>query len=195
MKKDLTLNRIIKTLKTKHRCHTVILYGSRARGDFTSTSDYDVMGVSRTAKEMTRIARKVNGSYWDLWIFPEKKLRKPDQSSLYMKDGVVLIERNQFGTKLLKKLERIHHAGPKKPPKWETELKRTWLEKTYSRSRQKDPEGRFRRIWLIIGLLEDYFVLRGKWYEGSKASLAWLKENDPQTFKQFALALRSPHMR
>ena len=48
-------------------------YGSRARGEGTPTSDYDVMGVSDVG-EMFRDARCWNGLYLDLFVYPEKKI-------------------------------------------------------------------------------------------------------------------------
>lgn len=72
---DSTLNAIVRTLKNKYRCHTVLLYGSRARGQTTSTSDYDVIGVRRRG-EKTRIAKKQNGHYWDVFVYSEKGLLK-----------------------------------------------------------------------------------------------------------------------
>ncbi len=192
MKIDKTLNEILKELTIKHKCHTVILYGSRARGDYTVKSDYDVLGVSKHAKKQIRIAEKVKGKYWDVFIYPEEQLRKIDESHLYMRSGIVLIEKNNFGSKLLKRIALLDKRGPKKLLAWEIQLKKTWLDKTLNRSKQSDPEGNFRRLWLIIGLLEDYFVLRKKWYRGSKESLSWLKTNDTSTYKLFTNILSDP---
>jgi predicted nucleotidyltransferase len=43
-------------MQALYGCHTVILYGSRARGDATAESDYDVLGV-RDSGEAIRDAR------------------------------------------------------------------------------------------------------------------------------------------
>src|SRR5688572_30591994 len=59
---DSTINAIVQVLKKKYHCHTIVLYGSRARGQTTPTSDYDVIGVSRHGKK-TRIAKKQNSHY------------------------------------------------------------------------------------------------------------------------------------
>jgi predicted nucleotidyltransferase len=45
MNEEQTLAEIVQTLTVDHGCHAVILYGSRARGDFQSTSDWDVAGI------------------------------------------------------------------------------------------------------------------------------------------------------
>ena len=44
---DTSILEIASDLKEKHHCHTVILYGSRARGDYTDTSDYDIAGFCK----------------------------------------------------------------------------------------------------------------------------------------------------
>ena len=43
--RDPVLQQIIDELRATHGCHTFILYGSRARGDFTPSSDYDILGI------------------------------------------------------------------------------------------------------------------------------------------------------
>lgn len=52
---DPILNSIVSLLKKKYRCHTIILYGSRARGLATPTSDYDVFGVRRSGDAAERV--------------------------------------------------------------------------------------------------------------------------------------------
>ena len=55
-KTDPHLNEIIHFLKTKYKCHTAILYGSRARGEPARVSDYDVVRVIKRGSK-TRIAK------------------------------------------------------------------------------------------------------------------------------------------
>jgi uncharacterized protein len=50
LEKDLVLKMIVNELITQKNCHTIILYGSRARGAYTSTSDYDVAGISKNGE-------------------------------------------------------------------------------------------------------------------------------------------------
>ena len=58
------------------------------------------------------------------------------------------------------------------------------------RMRRGDIEGDFRRVWLLTALLEDYFVLRGMWYQGPKKSFQWLQASDIPTYQAFAEALK-----
>ena len=56
---DPHLTRFIREMNTAHRCHTVILYGSRARGDATAASDYDPIGFRKSGAAI-RDARRVS---------------------------------------------------------------------------------------------------------------------------------------
>jgi predicted nucleotidyltransferase len=49
MNEEGALAEIVQTLTVDRSCHAVILYGSRARGDFQPTSDWDVAGAGNEA--------------------------------------------------------------------------------------------------------------------------------------------------
>lgn len=74
LKNDTTLQSIIDELTSLYHCHTIILYGSRARGDSTPTSDYDVAGITKL-REKKRIARfdEKHGVYHDIFVYPVRK--------------------------------------------------------------------------------------------------------------------------
>ena len=46
----------------------------------------------------------------------------------------------------------------------------------------------YRRMYLVVRALEDYFALRNAWYEGEKEAFAWLRERDPSTYSLFERA-------
>ena len=48
MNEEQALAEIVQTLTVDHGCHSVILYGSWARGDLQPTSDWDVAGIRET---------------------------------------------------------------------------------------------------------------------------------------------------
>ena len=52
-----------------------------------------------------------------------------------------------------------------------------------------DAEGNYRRAWLLTALLEDYFHMQGRWWQGPKKALRWLAENDATVHRDFAAAL------
>jgi predicted nucleotidyltransferase len=110
---DPNLEVITDELISKRGCHTVILYGSRARGEETATSDYDVLGI-RESGDVFRDARPWRGSYLDIFVWPESKVVNPDETLVYLRQGVVLHEKGDIGTRFLARLAEIHKAGPKK---------------------------------------------------------------------------------
>jgi len=109
---------------------------------------------------------------------------------LRIRGGRVLLEKRGFGTALLKRLARRYARGPARLSPEEVNLRKHWARKMLQRIRRADAEGKFRRAWLLTTLLEDYFVLRGLWYEGSKLSLRWLRRHEPAVASLFTKALR-----
>lgn len=188
---DSFLEEAVDELLVKYKCHTVILYGSRARGDATEKSDYDLMGVYKTGKKC-RLAEKRNGRYLDVFIFPEKDLIKVGEEHLYLKDGKVLFEQGSFGSQFIRKLKTAAKRPSQPLPKDEIQARRVWANKMLERIAVGDIEANYRRSWLHEALLSDYFYLRIKRYSGSKASFAWLKENDSITYKLFEKVLQQP---
>jgi predicted nucleotidyltransferase len=185
---DRQLTQFVDVLRQQHGCHTVILYGSRARGDAEPESDYDLLGV-REGGESVRDARVVDGAFLDAFIHPEAKIERAGAEMLHVRGGLVLREKNAIGTKLLARLDDVHAAGPRPLPADEAETKRVWAKKMVVRMRRGDLEAHYRRAWLLTALLEDYFLLRGAWYLGPKASLAWVESHDHDVHVAFARAL------
>ncbi|MBY0415796.1 MAG: nucleotidyltransferase domain-containing protein, partial [Bdellovibrionales bacterium] len=181
----------IELLMIKYKCHTVILYGSRARGDANFASDYDIMGVRKTGKKM-RIAKMFNDAYLDSFIFPEKDLKVIDENFLYMKGAKVLHQKDQFGTLFIKKLNSALKKKYRPLPSDEIEARRFWLHKMLERIKLGDLEGLYRRSWLQEALLADYFNIRKLRYWGSKESFKWLMVNDKKTYLLFKKTLENP---
>lgn len=188
---DSLLLKLIEELIEKHRCHTVILYGSRARGDATSSSDYDLLGIKKTG-EKYRLAEKRKGVYLDIFISPEKEFRKVGEEHLYMKGAKLLYQRGEFGVNFLKKLKKATQKKYQPLSANERKLRQVWLHKMYDRIRQGDIEGNYRRSWLHEALLSEYFNIRKKRYWGSKESFHWLMQNDLATYKLFDRVLKNP---
>ncbi len=187
--KDAVLRLITGELVSEYHCHTIVLYGSRARGDFTSTSDYDVAGIVKTG-EIKRIARfdEAHGVFHDIFIYPENAFEVILDNHLCMADGVVVIEKADFGTQLLKKLATAY-ALPENIPPDEIAVRKVWYQKMLARASTRDWEGKYRHIWSIFTLLEDYFVFRKLRYEGPKKAFQYLKIHDPETLRLFDEAM------
>ncbi|MEQ1878721.1 MAG: nucleotidyltransferase domain-containing protein, partial [Bdellovibrionia bacterium] len=141
---DAVVERLKRELLETHGCHTVILYGSRARGDFGPTSDYDIIGIREGGKKF-RKAWLEEGTYVDLFVWPQSAIRNPDSSMLYMLDGKVLAELAGCGSIFLQKLIEIHDGGPEPLSDEDREFRRTWIRKMLERVRAGDLEGMYRR--------------------------------------------------
>ena len=180
---------IAEDLRVRHGCHTAILYGSRAAGDPRPDSDYDLAGFG-TAAKTRRDARKWRGAYLDVFVHPQARLTDPSPDLLPLRGGVVLFERDGAGARLLARLEEMFRAGPERLSEDELAARKVWAWKMVDRSAHADIEADYRRAWLLMALLEDYFALRHAWYLGPKRSFQWLKANAAQVHAAFEVALR-----
>lgn len=176
-------------LRERHGCHTAILYGSRAAGDFRPDSDYDLAGFG-PAQRTWRDARKSGGFYVDAFVHPEAKLLDPPRELLHLRGGVVLFEKEGAGTKLLARLEEMFRQGPERLAADEIAARKVWAWKMLERAAHPDIEAHYRRAWLLTALLEDYFALRHLWYPGPKQGLRWLEANHPGVYAAAGAALR-----
>lgn len=174
-------------LEEQFGCHTAILYGSRARGDWDIASDIDVMGFRDTG-EAEHAAHRWQELHLDLFLYPTAT--EPDQDWLRIHGGRVLFQRNQVGDKALAAVNSLYMAGPKKLTPSDAETRRLWLQKMLARAEKGDAEGDYRRHWLLMTLLEDYFAFREQWYLGPKRSLTYLERERPAHFALFRDALK-----
>ncbi len=188
------LDDLVRALRVAHGCHTVVLYGSHARGAEDSTSDLDVLGVtaSGTPKRLLKVAE---GIVIDAFVEPESALEVLTESALRFEHGRVLWEEDDYGTRLL---ERVAALAAEGPPRLEAEADRSarlWLYRTLRRTKQSyddddDLASLQRRALLQSELLTEYFRLRERWYRGVKLSVAWLATHDPPVYQRIARALR-----
>lgn len=186
---DVVLRLIVEELKNKYHCHTVILYGSRARGDYTLTSDYDVAGISQ-AGEKQRIARfdDLHKVYHDIFVYSENDFSPLQEEHLNMVDGKVIVQANNFGSNLLNQLKHFLNE-PALISENEIQVRKVWYKKMASRAEVGDLEGKYRHIWAIFTILEDYFVFAGIRYQGPKKAFQYLEQHDPSTLALFRKAL------
>ena len=183
-----TIEKIITELQGKYSCHTIILYGSRARNEATETSDYDIVGI-REDGESTLDCREFEDSYLDAFIYPESALEQLDPYFIRIKDGIVLIQKGSVGDDLIAAAKSIYAAGPVLTPKYEKRQIIAWRKKMFERSLGEDVESNFRLHWVLHDSLECYFKLRDLWYLGPKESFKWLQGNDFPAYQAFQEAL------
>lgn len=169
-------------------CHTIIFYGSRARGDATPESDWDVVGIRAQGTPAVCLARKINNQFLDAWIHPEDDFENVDEF-LKLFDGTIICQKDQFGTELMIRIkERL--ANPDKLTADKRNQVHVWYQKTLERIKRGDAEALYRRTWLLNSLLPDYFMLRDMWYQGPKLALKWLTTHDPDAFDLATRAMK-----
>lgn len=189
LKQDLVFQKMVQHLETNFGCHTIIVYGSRARGvGITDSSDYDILAI-REKGENLREAKELEGKFIDAWIYSESILNEVDPSLIRIKDGLIIKQKKAFGTQLLEKIKKLFQKGSPSIPQWEAVLIVSWLQKMHKRSQLGDIEGNFRRHWLLFDCLESYFRLRSFWFFGPKEGFAWLKIHDENVYLAFEKAL------
>ncbi|HZC15553.1 MAG TPA: nucleotidyltransferase domain-containing protein [Caulobacteraceae bacterium] len=186
---DPLLDALVERLQRDEACHTIILYGSRARGDAIAQSDYDVIAFRDRDGTVFREAGRWRGALIDLFIYPTTRAESADVDLIHILGGKVLVDRDGLGQRLLDRLDELHAAGPAALPADELAARRAWCWKTLDRLARGDIEGDYRRAWLLTTLLETYFVLRNAWYPGPKAAFEQLRASDLGAYALFEAAL------
>ena len=185
------LDALTQHLIQKHGCHTLILYGSFARGQAGPASDIDVLGFcdSTLLQENSRDTSIWEGRYLDLFVYPVSKALESPADFLHVRNGKILIQRDGFGTQFLEALSNEFRKLPLSLSESESEARKQWARKMLQRASLNDIEGNYRLHWLLFTLLEDYFALR-KWrYPGPKRALLWLAHYEPDAWRAFDRAL------
>jgi len=179
----------IRALQEEHRCHTVVLYGSRARGEENPESDYDLLAFRDDGPKISD-CREVNGRYLDAHIYPAKDLDGREKEFRQLHHGQVLLDHEGVGARLLARINEIMAGPPEPVAADQLQLRRVWYEKTLRRIERGDPEGNYRRAMLLMNATEDYFDFRNLWVLGPRLSFKWLRENAPDSYATFETALK-----
>lgn len=182
---------LVDELRRVHGAHTVILYGSRARGGATDESDIDVAAYADVA-ETSRDARAwpaADGLFLDVFVYPTALASTPDADMLKLRRSKVLLDERGLAAPLLKLVAELDERGPPPLPASELTMRRVWATKMLARVRRGDVEAHYRQHWLLFSLLEDLYAFRGEWYRGPKEALATLQAHEPDLFAAFERAL------
>ncbi|TDK61803.1 nucleotidyltransferase domain-containing protein [Bacillus salipaludis] len=187
MNESVLFEKVKRYLAQKYNCHTIILYGSYSRGDFTKESDLDIVCFSDIDEDMNNVDF-FEGKQLDVWIYNTEKMNNPEHF-LHVNRGKILLNEKGFAKKFLLGIENIFNNGPKKLSNEEKEFLKSWLRKMYLRSNKNDIEGNYRFHWMLKDSLEIYFSLKGLWYLGPKKAFSWLQDNDGVAYNLFNNAL------
>ncbi len=184
----LDIHSLTQELKTLHQAHTIILYGSRAQGTETPASDIDVLCFSHTAEPGCDARRW--GDYWlDAWLHPDSAAAQAE-NFLFLAGAKVLIEENDFGRELIRRVESVLAHPRKRLSAQDFQHRRVWLTKTLARIKNGDPEAWYRRHWMIAEMLEIHFEIQAIHFLGFKRAMLTLQQSDPELHQLF-LALYS----
>lgn len=177
-----------KYLIDKYNCHSIILYGSYANGDYTDESDVDVVCFCDEVENQNDTTF-LQHRQLDAWIYNTEKMKDVEEF-LHTRDGEILLDRSGFCEGFLEKITEVYNNGPKLLSDTEKEFLKSWLQKMLNRSQKGDVEGNFRFHWMLTDSLEIYFKIKGLWYLGSKKSIKWLYDNDRDMYLLYEGAFR-----
>lgn len=180
-------------IKQRYEVHTIILYGSRARGDWDNNSDYDIFGISDNGDGRSDYLF-LDEEYLDIKVYPIKKLDNIE-SFVYQKPelycGRVLCQRNTIGSEFMNVFIEIYRRGPNP---LSVEQKMAFLLSTRRALQciqESNVVSNYKRHKLLFMVLKIYFWMRDMWYTGPKEGLEWLKHNDPEAYTAFQTGLKS----
>lgn len=172
----------------KHNCHSIILYGSFANGDYTEESDIDlVCFCDNPTKENDTII--LNDRRLDAWIYKTEIMNNCTQF-LHIIGGKILLDERNLCTNFLYEIDKHFTNGPEQTSLEQKEFLKSWLQKMLNRAKKGDIEGNFRYHWMLNDSLEIYFNIKDRWYLGPKKSLQWLQDNDKEAYYVFNNALK-----
>lgn len=187
---DEIVDALCERLVVEHQCHTVILYGSRARGDAEADSDYDLIGFHDGTGPVRRETGRWRGALLDVFVYPAERLLTADDAMLHVRGGRVLRQRGDLGVQFLASLERMYAEAPPVLAADEMLARKNWALKMLDRAARGNVEGNYRRVWLLTTLLENYFVFRGRRYPGPKEAFEFLAVSDAEAHALFGAALQ-----
>jgi predicted nucleotidyltransferase len=185
------LGRAVGELTRSGGCHTVVLYGSRARGDADADSDVDLFAVGSDAPDGPRPFDSALFDF-DIWIASESDVAADLDEYLKIEGGLVLRQKEGYGDRLLKAVDARVTRGPGRPSARECAQKKAWLSRMAVRAEREDEEGRYRLAWLVAELPRVLFELEGKFWLGPKRSLVLLRERYPEFHAEYAALLAAP---
>lgn len=174
------LGALIDDLRRRHAGHTILLYGSHARGDATPDSDVDVASYTDATPAPRRDARRWRDTYVDGFVYPTATLTAPaDVDALRLRGARILVDERGLARPYLAALEALHARGPAPLSADDAQMRRAWAHKTLARIARGDAEAHYRHHQLVFELFPDLYALRGVWFPGPKPALAELARTEP----------------
>ena len=181
------INIILNYLKSSYNPRTVFLYGSFLRGDYDEYSDFDCLIIVEN-KIRKHDDSVIDGVTLDCYIYTEEETETESADVfLPLYDSQILLD-DGTGRRLYNRVKQFV-ASHSAIDKDEKELIISWMKKSLNRIKKGDDEANYRAVTLMYESLPDYFALRNKFYSGSKAAFAFLKQNDAKAYDLYHKAI------
>lgn len=187
---DPLLPEIIQHVREKYGVSAVILYGSRARGEASEKSDYDIIGILQSG-ESQEYLESFKGVYLDISLYPQK-IDDADVEHFpipfFWEEAAILHQRHHEGEQFIKDIKKAFDNN-KDNYSQETKNRILMLEINLDRAQENEIREHFYRHKFLTRCLLEYFPIRDLPYKGPRKSLAWLKKNDSLTYSAFSKAM------
>jgi predicted nucleotidyltransferase len=189
LSEDRLLPEITKHMQEKYKAHTVILYGSRAKGTATPKSDYDILAFRKTGTPRESVVDLWKGIPLDLHLVPESAMDELEPWSAGVVEGaVILCQKDNFGERFIENKRKRYAQGFFTSDQIKNNIIDA-IKLTLWKVDNTDT-GQYYRNQLLSSFPDYYSTLHNLYYLGPRSSLKWLKKNDPLTFNAFSKALK-----
>ena len=175
----------------------VLLFGSRARGEETESSDIDAVAfVEGPVPSRWSEGVRCSTSAGDLDLDVRSIALVHDERSLeerfYWHPARLLWDRDGLAAPWLERLAERVKSGPSPLPPEEWGRREAWFTRMLRRiaSHGHDlPLASYQRAWLLTELLQSVLPRRGHWTRGARATLDWIRDHEPDHYRLWVQAL------
>jgi hypothetical protein len=177
----------------------VLLYGSRARGAATPTSDVDAL-VFASGEGRGGLRGTSAGVDLDIEVVPASSTATLDPAAwFHVAPGVPLYDPTGAVAAFLARVEQHRARGPAPMKADEISRYRVWAPRMcvrIARNIATDPAlAAYQSAWLLTTLLDLYFQIRALWTRSAKESLQYWADYDPpyrKLWDEYASAREPP---
>lgn len=183
------MKQILRYLTERYHPIGVIVYGSYACGTNDAQSDFDALLILEEG-DAFHDTSLVQGVRMDVFGYPRDYLKGLDDMGeiIQIHGGQITLDQTGLAAELLRKAEDYAVARSQSSGESKRQL-RDWCGKMLARAERNDPEGQYRRYWLLTDSLSIYCELRDRFYFGPKKTITYLNEKDPEGYRLFRTAL------
>jgi len=191
---------ITEVLKKRYGAEVIIITGSRAVGDYASTSDWDIY-VFSNKKAFDKSPEEFKS--WlpdlikeeDLDVYVNRFYKKNYPQKLYrdLRNSEVVLDKNNFGKKLREEAIKISKEKPKNwtktYAKWRVNKSQRYMKKFRELLKTKNYPELFLRIssYFDENLIEWWFGIRNEWRLRPQQLFPYIKKKDLEFYKQLKI--------